>query len=84
MMGRPYDLIIYLRPTMLRRHLDRSERATHDLRDLPDLLHHRSEGFGLERLPAIRNRLRGIGMNFDDESIRTGGDACAGNGSDKF
>ena len=84
MTGRPYDLIIYLRPTMLRRHLNRSERATHDLRDLPDLLHHRGEGFRLERLSAIRDRLRGVRVNFNDESIRTGGDACAGNGSDKF
>ena len=62
--------------------LHSDEASSHDLRDLTDLLDHRGEGFGLERLFAIRNRFRRVGVDFDDESIRTGSDGGTGDRGD--
>jgi len=39
-----------------------------------DLLHHFGKGFGRERLLAIGDRMCGIGMHFDDDTIGTRSD----------
>ena len=58
------------------------EAPIHNLRNLADLFDHFGEGFGFERLFAIRNGVGGIHVNFHNQAIGSGSDGGAGDGGD--
>ena len=49
----------------------RDEAPIHRFSHRFDLLHHFGKGFRRERLLAVGDRVRGIGMHFDDDAIGT-------------
>ena len=68
---------VILLPSCGHRFLDRSDAASHYFGDRFHLLHHLCKFFRLERLFAVRNGVRGIGVHFDDKPVRARGDSGA-------